>query len=99
MQVSATGTDDNPVAWGPDSRRLYYASADGLTVIELQTSPTLAVVRRRTIRRFLPNADYDLSPDGKTFVVVTPVRASADVFVAVNWADEARREWRAGEKE
>ncbi len=97
LQVSVSGTGGNPAVWGPDSRRLYYATTDGLVVIELHTSPSLAVVRRRTIRSFHSAAGvYDLSPDGKTFVVANPVNPSADVIVAVNWADQARRVWRGG---
>jgi Tol biopolymer transport system component len=94
MQVSATSTEDNPVVWGRDSRHLYYATTAGLVAIELQTSTTLGVVDRRVIAGFPKNHNYDISPDGKTFVVVTPVRVANDVFVAVNWADEARRAWR-----
>jgi hypothetical protein len=47
------------------------------------------------IRGFPFSDNYDLHPDGRTFVLVSPVRASADILVAVNWADEARRVWRA----
>jgi len=95
LQVSARGTEGNPVVWGPDSRRLYYADTEGLHVIELQTMPTLAVTGRRLIGRFPNVSDYDLSPDGRTFIVVNPIRASSDVIVAVNWIDEARRTWNA----
>ena len=91
LQVSVKGTEGNPVTWGPDSRHLYYINTEGLQVIELQTTPTLAVKNRRLIRRFPPVTDYDLSPDGQTFVVVNPIRVSSDVIVVVNWLDEARR--------
>jgi len=39
--------------------------------------------------------DYDLSPDGRTIIVINPIRTSSDVIVAVNWVDEARRLWNA----
>jgi hypothetical protein len=45
------------------------------------------------IGRFPPVTDYDLSPDGHTFIVVSPVGATSDVVVVVNWVDEARRAW------
>jgi hypothetical protein len=35
--------------------------------------------------------DYDLSPDGQTFVVVVPADGEADALAAVHWADELRR--------
>jgi len=95
MQVSTLPTNRNPVVWGRDSRSLYYVTPGGLTVIELQTSPTLGVAGRRMIRGFPVSDNYDLHPDGRTFVLASPVRATADIIVAVNWADEARRTWRA----
>jgi Tol biopolymer transport system component len=95
MQVSTLPTNRNPVVWGRDSRSLYYVTPGGLTVIELQTSPSLGVTARPMIRGFPFSDNYDLHPDGRTFVLVSPVRASADILVAVNWADEARRVWRA----
>jgi serine/threonine-protein kinase len=93
LQVSVKGTEGNPVAWSRDSKSLYYANTEGLHVIELQTAPSLGVIRRRLIGRFPPVTDYDLSPDGRTFLVVTPVRSTSDVVVAVNWLDDARRAW------
>jgi Tol biopolymer transport system component len=98
LQVSANATGGNPVVWGPDSRRLYYASPEGLVEIDLRITPTLAVVGRHVIHRFpsLASRFYDLSPDGKTFVVAKPVTSAADVIVVLNWADEARRAWSAG---
>ncbi len=98
LQVSVKQTEGNPVAWSPDGKRIYYANTEGLHVIELQTAPALGVIRRRLIGRFPPATDYDLSPDGRTFIVVIPIRATSDVIVAVNWFDEARREWLAGAK-
>jgi dipeptidyl aminopeptidase/acylaminoacyl peptidase len=95
LQVSVKATEGNPVAWGPDNRRLYYANTEGLHVIELQTAPSLGVTRRRLIGRFPSASDYDLSPDGRTFVVVMPIRSTSDVVVTVNWVDEARRAWSA----
>ena len=73
------------MVWGADSRHLFHASAtprssdgdllrDGMAVIELATEPALAVIRRRTVRGLPPNEGYDLSPDGNTFVAVSPVR-------------------------
>jgi hypothetical protein len=110
MQVTTSGTGSNSVAWGADSRRLFHASAtlrptsgdrlrDGMVVIELATEPALAVVRRRTMRGLPPNEGYDLSPDGKTFVAVSPVRATTGIVAVVNWADAARREWRGAARQ
>jgi len=88
-----------PVVWGPDSRRLYYANANGLHTVVLETSPSLRVVSQ-SVRVGLPvGVNYDLHPDGKTFVVVNPFSRDGDVQVAVNWLQAARRAWRAAERE
>jgi serine/threonine-protein kinase len=87
-------TDAGGIApvWGADSRSLYYSYDDAWMVAELQTEPTLTVAGRRSAARlgFNPD-DYDLSPDGQTFVVVAPAAGEAEVLVAVNWGDELRR--------
>ena len=98
MLVSLVGSEGNPVVWGPDSKRLYYKTGTVFVMIELQTIPMLGVLRRSMLRGLPPNDGYDLAPDGKTFVIVSSTRNSADIFVAVNWAGEARRAWRAAEK-
>jgi hypothetical protein len=36
---------------------------------------------------------YDLSPDGKTFVVARTPSKADDVLVMVGWLDEARKAW------
>jgi Tol biopolymer transport system component len=97
LQVSLVGTNRNPVVWGRDSRHLYYLTPNGLVVIELETSPSLRVIERRTIRGFPMSDNYDLSPDGRTFALASAIHGSADIYVAVNWADEARRAW-AGQR-
>jgi Tol biopolymer transport system component len=98
VQVSVSGTNAQPVVWGRDSRSLYYVLAVGLNVIELEPGPGIKVARRRVTRAFPLSDNYDLSPDGKTFAMVAPVQQSSAIYVAVNWADEARRAWRAAEK-
>ena len=64
-------------------------------VAELQMTPTLSIVRRRRRRRrvgtsTMNSVDFDLSPDGKTFVAVQ-LNTNANAIVVVGWADEERR--------
>ena len=98
LQVSVYGATRNPVVWGRDSRHLYYNIPLGLIEITLETSSTLRVSGRRTIRGFPLSDNYDLSPDGKTFALASAIRGAADILVAVNWADEARRTWLGADK-
>jgi Tol biopolymer transport system component len=78
LQVSQQG--GNEPVWGPNGRELFYRATNGnrveLAVAELRTAPELAVVSRRTLFSLeeilgtAPHANYDVSPDGKTFAMV-----------------------------
>ena len=78
VQISQ-GDADQPL-WGPDGKELFYRStADGrteLVVARLEMTPTVRVMERRTlfpIDNYLPatpHTNYDISPDGRTFVMV-----------------------------
>ena len=82
-----------PVVWGADSRHLFYSGANGLNIIEVATAPALRVVSRRVKPGFPLGVSYDLSPDGKTFISFNPDDPGMQLWVAVNWLDEARRAW------
>jgi Tol biopolymer transport system component len=94
LQVSDRG-GASP-AWGPDSRHLYFGQGNVLSVAELRTSPTLAVVDRHVLAQ-LPYTceDFDVAPDGKSFVVVAPESGQSDVIVSLHWTDDVRRRLRA----
>jgi Tol biopolymer transport system component len=78
VQVSLAGGIE-PV-WGPDGQELFYRSGAGggseLMVASVETNPTFAVTSRRAlfsvadIATATPHSNYDVSPDGKTFVMV-----------------------------
>jgi Tol biopolymer transport system component len=94
LQVSDRG-GASP-AWGPDSRHLYFGQGNVLSVAELRTSPTLAVVDRHVLAQ-LPYTceDFDVAPDGKSVVVVAPESGQSDVIVSLHWTDDVRRRLRA----
>jgi serine/threonine protein kinase/Tol biopolymer transport system component len=78
VQVSRGGGGE-PV-WAPDGRELFYrGDVDGepmLIAASVQTAPTLTVTARRPLFPVAdmvtgtPHRNYDISPDGKTFVMV-----------------------------
>jgi eukaryotic-like serine/threonine-protein kinase len=77
VQVSAEGGTE-PV-WGPDGRELFYRSSGTspqLIVATIQSLPTFTVTSRRPlfpvsdIVTASPHSNYDVSPDGKRFVMV-----------------------------
>jgi serine/threonine-protein kinase len=99
LQVSEVPTGfQRPVVWGPDSRRVYYVGANGLNMIQVESSPALRLVGRSAKASFPAARNYDLHPDGKTFVMVNPLERGEGVHVAVNWAEEARRIWAPGRR-
>jgi len=77
-QVSVSGGGE-PV-WSRDGRALYYRTGAGLgsELVEagLRTDPAFAVTSRRSLFSMaevvtaVPHRNYDISPDGKTFVMV-----------------------------
>ncbi len=78
VQVSQNGGSE--AVWAPDGRELYYRGAhNGQVVLEaatLRSAPDLAVVSRRALFPIPeivgtgPHANYDVSPDGRTFAMV-----------------------------
>ncbi len=82
--------------WSPDGRRLYYRSGANLYAATIITVPSLAVGARELVFNgpfatdiYHPN--YDVAPDGKSFVMVRPVEENRDLVVVVNWNEELRR--------
>ncbi len=85
-RLQVTDSGGSSPAWAPDSRHLCFGNGNVLVVAELRTTPTLAVVGRRIVTQ-LPYSceDFDLAPDGKSFVVVVPASGRSDVLVAAHW--------------
>jgi len=97
VQVSASGGTE-PV-WGPDGRELFYRSsgtAPQLMVASLQPGATFAVTSRKALFPMVevvtatPHANYDISPDGKTFVMVR-LNPSSRIMVIQNLPGLVRR--------
>jgi serine/threonine-protein kinase len=86
--------------WGPDGRELFYREtkqADpSLIAAGIRTTPTLAVAGRKRLFPIgdivgtSPHANYDISPDGKTFVMVRRSPA-ARIMVIQNLPGLVRR--------
>jgi Tol biopolymer transport system component len=81
--------------WSRDGR-IFYRKADQLIAISYSTTPGFAVTSRRVLfsgsyetHPFHPN--YDITPDGKRFVMIKPGNARSQVIVVVNWLEEFRR--------
>ena len=91
----STGGGGEPL-WSPDGRRIYYRAGPALMAATVTTSPVLAVTGRDTLFTgefttdpWHPN--YDVSPDGRSFVMLRPVAAQRELVMVVNWIEELRR--------
>jgi serine/threonine-protein kinase len=90
--------------WSPDGKTLYYVRGRTLVAASVTTSPAFRVTSRRNLfTRASAITAYDISPDGKQFVMRAPARAVMPaqaarpvyepprVVVVVNWMEELRR--------
>jgi Tol biopolymer transport system component len=78
VQISHEGGTE-PV-WAPDGRELFYRTTRGsqveLAAATLRTTPGFAVVGQRSLFPIpemvgsAPHANYDISPDGRSFAMV-----------------------------
>jgi len=92
VQVSERGGRE-PV-WSRDGRRIFYRADEKFWVADVTTTPSFQVTERRTfmndtfLQQVSPHANYDVSPDGKSLLVIEgePQR----VRVVVNWVEEVR---------
>ncbi len=82
--------------WSPDGRRLFYRAGAAIVAATIVTSPSLQVTSRVPLFNgpfatdvYHPN--YDVAPDGQTFVMVRPVEDNRQVVLVVNWLQELRR--------
>jgi serine/threonine-protein kinase len=97
VQVSLNGGTE-PL-WSPDGRELFYrtpAASAELVAATIATSPGLAVTSRKAlfpvgdIGTATPHTNYDISPDGKTFVMVR-LNPSSRIMVIQNLPALVRR--------
>jgi Tol biopolymer transport system component len=99
-QVLVSANGGNEPVWSPDGRELFYRETQQedphLVAAGISTSPALTVTGRKRlfpigdIAGTSPHANYDISPDGKTFVMVRRSPA-ARVMVIQNLPALVRR--------
>jgi Tol biopolymer transport system component/tRNA A-37 threonylcarbamoyl transferase component Bud32 len=92
----SVGGGDTPV-WSRDGRRIFYPDGTKLLAASVATSPTFSVTARDVLfegNRAVMNpghAAFDVSPDGKSFLMLRPVVANSEEIVVIpNWKAELR---------
>jgi serine/threonine-protein kinase len=93
VQVSVTGGSE-PV-WAPDGRQIFYRDGRHLIAASVTTSPAFAVTGRTElfaddyVFAQAPHANYDVSLDGRRFLMVKNAQAS-EIYVVYGWLSELR---------
>ena len=93
VQVSSRGGEE-PV-WSRTGSKLYYRDNQSLIAVSYSTASGFQVTGRQAlfsdlfVKRSLPHANYDVSPDGSSFLFLQST-ASSDAIVVYNWIAEVR---------
>jgi len=79
--------------WSPDGRRLMYARGQQVVAASIVFAPAFEVTNRQTLFdgsfEFNPShASFDVSPDGKQFLLPKSQGANARMIVVYNWREE-----------
>jgi len=96
-QISSGGGAE-PI-WGPSGKELFYRGGPALIAASLSATKELSVIRRDTL--FMMNApagdvqaNYDVFPDGKHFIVPRVVSTDAAPIIVLGWLGEVRERMR-----
>jgi serine/threonine-protein kinase len=93
VQVSSHGGDE-PL-WSPNQSKLYYRDDQNLVAVSFTTSSGFQITGRQTlfpdvfVKRSLPHANYDIAPDGSSFLFLQS-NSTDDAVVVYNWIAEVR---------
>jgi serine/threonine-protein kinase len=93
VQVSSHGGDE-PL-WSPRGSKLYYRDESNVVAVSYSAGSEFQVTGRQQlfpdvfVRRALPHANYDLTPDGSTFLFLQST-SDNDAIVVYNWIAEVR---------
>jgi Tol biopolymer transport system component len=98
-QISTEGGTE-PV-WNRNGRELFYRSGSKMMVVEITTQPSFAFGSPRMLfegEQYVPStgpypypfANYDVSPDGQRFLMITK-ESKPQINVVLNWFEELKR--------
>ena len=101
VQVSSGGGSE-PV-WSRNGQKLFYRDDQNVTAVSFRTTSGFEVTGRQIVfpdlfvKRSLPHANYDVSPDGSSFLFLKPT-SDNEAVVVHNWMSEVRARLSEAEK-
>jgi serine/threonine-protein kinase len=107
LQISTDGGGE-PL-WNPNGRELFYRSRDRMMAVEITTQPRFSAGKPKVLfagqyqpsSSPVPNANYDISPDGQRFLMLKPGgqdQAATQINVVLNWFEELKQKVPTGKK-
>ena len=95
LQVHVSNEGGTTPRWARNGQELFYGNGDKMMAVDVQTTPAFRVGAPRLLFEGHYSAGYDVSPDGKRFLMLKPPVAQsagpAQLHVVVNWFEELRR--------
>jgi serine/threonine protein kinase/Tol biopolymer transport system component len=104
-QISANG-GSNPL-WSRDGREVFCSSGGVVTAVPVKTTPALSLGTPKVLFRMAPGLGWDISPDGKRFLMVkrpaaTGQTSGADgprtINIVLNWLEELKQRVPTGKR-
>jgi eukaryotic-like serine/threonine-protein kinase len=91
----STAGGSQPV-WARSGRELFFRNGEQMMVVDIGTKPAFSASRPRLLftGAFIGRPDYDVSPDGQSFVMVNSGeddRAAIQISVVFNWLEELKQ--------
>jgi Tol biopolymer transport system component/DNA-binding winged helix-turn-helix (wHTH) protein len=106
-QISTEGGTE-PL-WNPNGRELFYRNGDMMMTAAISTKPRFSAGKPKVLfagqfepsPNAVPNANYDISPDGLRFLMVKPGgrdQTPTQINVVLNWFEELKQKVPTGKK-
>jgi eukaryotic-like serine/threonine-protein kinase len=106
LQVSRDGGVE-PL-WNPNGRELFYRNGNKMMAVAITTQPSFTLgipqllFERSYVLATVPISNYDVSPDGRRFLMIKPTEqeqaARTQINIVLNWFEELKRKVPTGKK-
>ncbi len=83
--------------WSRDGRELFYRQGQQMMAVAGKTESTFSASKPQLLFRGLylfgefGNRNYDISPDGQRFLMISQEEAPDQIHVVLNWFEEVKR--------